>query len=72
MVELASDVGHLLSGLILHSPSQRGQDLEDFGQRAQGSHRGASPRGDRSLEIYASSVWASADLALPDSGYSVG
>jgi hypothetical protein len=27
---------------------------------------------ERTLAIYASLVWASADLALPDSGYSVG
>ncbi len=34
--------------------------------------RGTSHETSRLLEIYASLVWASADLALPDSGYSVG
>jgi len=35
-------------------------------------HASAASVQSGTLEIYASVVWASADLALPDSGYSVG
>jgi hypothetical protein len=48
-------------------------------ERPEGQRTLAAPMADlvafltsRLLEIYASLVWASADLALPDSGYSVG